>query len=302
MAKLHLAFRSIEPEVVAATETLFAAKPWREDRDSQAALAQTWLDTTTTLYGLPEIHFAFTESNVRVEYVPATGDSPAKIVANHFSLINLFWAMARHRGEFSRSGAGHNPMGWACSLFYTVRPAMFRARVREGRVVGVGVRDIYSAATWARIQSHGLDPRQADVLRTLAQINDGNETRYGVTMGLDVALSPEEELDALAALEDIGDTDDPMVFNEGGYTSDNSAEPLSITPDGEVDEDVAELVAEEAEARVSETDVRTERERLEQMTRDEVRAIARSHGILNPSSRTKPVLIDMILAARAVSA
>lgn len=229
MSKAHLAFKNFRPEVIEATNNLFALKPWAtEDREAQAAAAQAWLDVACTTYDLPPVEFRWSLFGGDIEYRPAfASDVPSLIKASKFSLINLFTAFGQHRGNFKPgSKSGRNPSGWGCSLFYTVKPKMFRARVREGRIQWVTPKDLYSAETWGRIRAAGLDPTQRGVLSTLARIDAGEETGFGSH----VSLSAADESDALAAMND-----------EPGMTMTAS----SVTPPPDVASEIGEAQDEE---------------------------------------------------------
>jgi hypothetical protein len=76
---------------------------------------------------------------------------------DHWSILLLF---KRFREYALSAGvdAGANRYeeddihGWACSLFYKVRPVMFRARVREGRIGRVSPEDLLTTETLRRME------------------------------------------------------------------------------------------------------------------------------------------------------
>jgi hypothetical protein len=201
--RYHLAFKNFRPEIVAATETPFGLKPWREETSmvEKVAAAQDWLNAAVTFYNLPPVEYILmADSGLRegTFYEPKYGDGPDEVRATKFSIINLFTAFAQHRGEHSNTKAGSNPTGWGYSLFYRVKPEMFRARVREGRINGVTPADLLTVETLQRVRDAGLDPTAKDVLSQLARIDAGEVTDAGSVE----ELSAMDEEAALEALED----------------------------------------------------------------------------------------------------
>ncbi len=161
----HLKYRNIHPAVVGVTEALFAEKPWRlEDPVEQTVLVQRWLDAVSASYGIDTPQFSIggdaplavdTGESVD-EYGNPTGVvARATITENKLSLTSLFFGF-RHIVNVRRPEKNADPMGWACSLFYTVRPVMFRARVREGRIVGMGPADAYRTQTFEALRQRGI--------------------------------------------------------------------------------------------------------------------------------------------------
>lgn len=214
MPHLHLAFKNFQPAVIEATEALFAAKPWREDILHQVLLGQTWADACVAAYELPPVVLVWNSPEEALAegtfYEPLYGEAPDEIRMSKFSIANLFIAFAKHRGAYSRARAGTNAAGWGLSLFYKVRPMMFRARVREGRIAGVEPRDLYTPETWARIVAAGLDPTQKNILSTLARIDAGEDQSFAA----EEEMSAADEAAALESMVDLSEDNSEEEFSE----------------------------------------------------------------------------------------
>lgn len=167
--RLHLRFKNFKPATIEAAEGLFAARPWRmETEDEKLAAGQAFVDAVSEAYHYPTARVAVRRMwGDSVQYRPAVLEedslgsarsiSPPMIILDHFSVIGLFHGMRVHllaHGEQPTSEV--DPSAWACSLFYKVRPEMFRARAREGRIVGVFPKDTYTEDTWNRLVMAGV--------------------------------------------------------------------------------------------------------------------------------------------------
>jgi hypothetical protein len=270
--------------------------------DKRFALGQTWLDKACEVYSMPPVKLAHEPWRYTTVYTASPDDNtPAFIEMPDFKIVSLFAAFAEHRGDNSMSKAGQNPTGFAYSLYYSVRPRMFRRMVREGRFPGVNVRDLYRSKTWEKIQAHRLDPNRPDVLSLLARIDAGEDV-VGSTEILGAAdeaaamaeLASEVDMDRLRALSSKDDGEDEWE------DAVDDLEPEVVEPKAEQIEE-PEVVSEsgvpletpfvtiEGRGTFSQT-------QLEECNRDVIRAIARELGILNPSSKTKPELVSLILA------
>lgn len=169
MARFHLRFKNFRPAVIDAASKLFDAKPWRiEDLDERLTHAQTFVNEISAAYKTPTARVRIT-NDFMSDYEPAivaVGDDDEIISVESpiislggWSILALFTATRVHllaNGvEAQGSHQYEDPQGWACSLFYTVKPAMFRARAREGRVPGVSARDTYTRESWAALVAQG---------------------------------------------------------------------------------------------------------------------------------------------------
>lgn len=237
MSKLHLSFRNIRADVLDAATALIDAKPWREENaNERVKLANNFVRSASLAYDIasPEV-IIDTAYYAPLDYNPAEATmddalhlpesvQAAQIVLRKFSLVNLFAGFRIHmlNSGIEPKENTSEPWGWAFSLFYTVRPVMFRARVREGRIDFVRPVDLFSQNTLARLTVAGL----AD--------EDGNPLSNGVTVAL-LERVESGEIDpetALAAAEGI-DVDDLLDVEED--------------EDDEVEEHDPEAFAEEAE-------------------------------------------------------
>lgn len=158
-----------------------------ETDEERVAVAQVWCDALTTTYNIPPVRVAIGEQiesdpqeiidslgdfddefgdeddplafmnpenddpPAAEETTPAEPDERPILRLSHWSFVVLF---KRFREYMVRSGyEAHNRypeddvIGWAYSLFYTVRPKMFRARVREGRIPRVYPDDLLTTET-----------------------------------------------------------------------------------------------------------------------------------------------------------
>lgn len=154
MARLHLKFRNIRPTVRTATTTLFDAKPWREDDEVKHVLFNAWLRSVSESYGVPAPTLEVIEDE-------GVGHSAVvyewgRISLGGWSIISLMHGFRHHLQAMgstsSEMGDCTDAQSWACSLFYLVRPVMFRKRVREGRIAGVKPWDLLSSETIASME------------------------------------------------------------------------------------------------------------------------------------------------------
>lgn len=189
--RLHLRFKNIRPGAIAAADALFAATPWRdEDPEIHRNAAQAFVDRICEVYGvrpavvriepdLPRSFFAYSPAVViegpdseQVEVEPTT------IALGEFSILTLFFGtrihlVANDEALESRTRSQDDVQAWGCSLFYAVKPVMFRARAREGRVYGVTAKDTFTTATWQSLIADGLATEEF----LLVEHNDPRLTR-----------------------------------------------------------------------------------------------------------------------------
>lgn len=157
MARLHLSFRNIKRGVKDAAEELFNANPWNLEVPEAIGVARTFVDKAAREYEVPVPQV---DVNPMLVGASSYDNYDGQIYLRHFSIVNLFSAFRLHLLEsgVDRSGSAE-PYGWACSLFYAVRPSMFRARIREGRIHCEGLiepRDTYTSETWQRMKDAGV--------------------------------------------------------------------------------------------------------------------------------------------------
>lgn len=166
--RLHLRFKNIRPGALAAADQLFAAKPWRLDEvEAQRDAAQAFVDTICGVYGvrpavlriepdLPRSFAAYSPAVLADDEV--TEIEPTTIAIGEFSILTLFYVTRVHllANGAAEARTQEDAQAWGCSLFYAVKPVMFRARAREGRVHGVTAKDTFTTATWQSFIEAGL--------------------------------------------------------------------------------------------------------------------------------------------------
>lgn len=170
MARFHLKFRNFRPSVLSAAESVFAARPWADgtSREDQEAIGQAFIDAVSSAYNITTATFgisparAFRDLNYRPAVMEvdalAEDDTPTmverpQVWIHHWSIVTLFHATRVHvlAQQGAESVSRDDPWSWSCSLFYAIRPKMFRARAREGRIRGVTARDTYNSESWAKL-------------------------------------------------------------------------------------------------------------------------------------------------------
>lgn len=207
MAKFHLRFKQFKPGTLEATDALFAARPWRVDEEGAVALGQTWLDAVCATYELPPVRLevgtpgrTLARSSSRrqtsgdpLAYAPGEEDVPNEDESEllrrpalrvppqtqrggsrfsvfqlfkHFRIYMLDNGVQRANDRRSKKDDVH---GWACSLFYRVRPIMFRARVRQGRIKRIHPDELLARETLDSRRAVSRGERVAEVRQEIAQ-------------------------------------------------------------------------------------------------------------------------------------
>lgn len=245
--RLHLRFKNFRPTTVAAAEALFAARPWLfEDDAERVAVGQTFVDAVAASYNIPTAVVGLRRNfSDAVRYQPAlveenalgelTSLSPPRIFLDHWSILSLFNGVRVHllaNGETPTSEI--DPHAWACSLFYAVRPAMFRARVREGRVLQMAAKDTYKSDTWQQLVVAGVASDDSGRLivdrRDVQRVLNG-EVTVGDLLTAEVEDDDEDEDDIDGMIEDaaefLGSVGEPE--EEETETYDENDEEVSET-------------------------------------------------------------------------
>lgn len=251
MARLHLKFRNFRPEIVAAATTLFDQKPWTVEDDEQwLKIAQAFTDQVSNAYGVRSAAVDLESSyrrRTRVRYEPAQMEhssmsedeelvevSPPRIVLTGHSIIVLFKGVRTHAlAQGDMEAVSHDdPWGWACSLFYVVKPAMFRARARERRIKGVTAKDTYSSETWQRMTEAGvtrgdwLAPDMENFDPRTLQENDSEDSD-----GFAASLGDDNEIDTETVDPDLV-TDEPSFQDPAAlFTGDDEESDLPSVQD-----------------------------------------------------------------------
>lgn len=169
--KSHLRYKNLHPKTVGAAERLFNERPWDLEMSDQVAVGKEFLAEIAGAYrvGVPDLDIYPLNS---LDYEPARYsedslgqmalDEDAQIRMRRFSILNLF-AMARAHVN-SEKGGDLDAVAWSHSLYYRVRPVMFRRLARTGRISDVTARDTYTSASWNRLVQAGVAEADGDWL------------------------------------------------------------------------------------------------------------------------------------------
>lgn len=148
--RYHLRFKRFHPGTIRATDELFSSKPWAGTDDEKQDKFERWLRQVSNVYSIPAPQLEITDDPLTL--LMAGGYSAGTMTLPKFSVLTMFHEF-RHHMQFCGVGrAGdiygegqameHDAAGWSCSLFYTVRPTLFRKAVRAGGVFHVQPEDL----------------------------------------------------------------------------------------------------------------------------------------------------------------
>lgn len=216
MPRNHLAFKNLKPSVIAPAVALFDAKPWRLDAlsDEQEALAQAFADGITTAYGCVPVKVTLDRNAYQTGYTSQDDEygDIAEITMDSWSIFTLMKNVRTHvltvEGATPVGDDSHeDPTKWACSLFYAVKPVMFRARVRQGRIYGMTAADTYSTESWEKLCAVNLvDPWDNSLSGSPEQIAAALAgLPVPVSENADDSLDDSEEIDVDVAAHDIAE-------------------------------------------------------------------------------------------------
>ncbi len=144
--KHHLTFKNLHPKLIVVTKEFFDAQPWRiEDPDEKYALYDAWLATVSEdVYKIEKPGLVVIPGHPLLEMACALYDRHQKVIAmRRYSVLSLFHEYRMHMQEMGCIGniSEYTPdqrrddaAGWSCSLFYTLKPLLFRKSVREGKI------------------------------------------------------------------------------------------------------------------------------------------------------------------------
>lgn len=317
--RIHLAFRNLNSEVVAAAEMLFQEKPWTMPAEDQEQIAQEFISEVCRAYGLPGANVEMLPSNLfhgAMSYYPAEAReaeegeesnedglvvTSARIVLRKWSILNLFAAARMHLLNHGREEKDHDPWGWACSLYYTVRPAMFRRLVREGKIrKGLKPADTYSSGTFARMVAAGVATESGNVLVpnfNPALLDEIEANTLDVRTLLPESHRRSYSPSALSSFDDDEDGLDDLLDDE----DDLPDAPMDSFEEDDEDEEVSSIPAVAQEC-VEDEIVPPEQEAVsEDDGLDALSIVAlrqKSRGVVSGGySMTKPVLIAALRAA-----
>lgn len=250
MPKTHLRFKNFRLSTLEAAQALFDAKPWRLGfgSDEQVAIAQAFVDAVSASSHVPTAEVRISQSG----FSPATYTTaivranaldqiesltPPRIHLSRWSIVSLLIAVRTHLLSNGAEQVSGDPKSWAHSLFYAVKPATFRARVRENRIAGVTAEDTFSTETWAKLVEVGLGDvytgrltvERAEFDRVFPSVQDGTYVVPEVSEtvsnlddadewdGPDDNLDDEEEFDEPADVTSfLGSDDDSDVGGAQG--------------------------------------------------------------------------------------
>lgn len=175
MPRTHLALKNFRPPVLEATTALFNAKPWNANVTDQLGLGQTFVSAICQAYNVRDCTLVMRPLwGASHDYTPAVvsentvGEtvvvSAPTIVLDAWSITNLMVALRMHLLANGVAQVNHDPEAWVHSLFYTVRPAMFRARVREGRIGHLTAKDTFTTETWELLVNADVGSDRTEML------------------------------------------------------------------------------------------------------------------------------------------
>lgn len=258
MSKLHRSFKNIRVPVIDAALTLFESKPWSLSPDDQQKAANEFVRAASAAYSVasPEVIVDVLDPdgayyNGAYSYHPAeaveggdglpTSVQAAQIILRKWSIVTLFGCFRAHllnSGVEARENT-NEPYGWAFSLFYAVKPAMFRARVREGRISAAefGEIDLYSRNTLARAVAAGVVTEEGEILvsnfpKYLNDLEAGTLTVDQLLASVNIEdeeLAEEDDDDFEDDDDEVSETPEPQVVSPQGIDASDGLDDLGIT-------------------------------------------------------------------------
>jgi excisionase family DNA binding protein len=235
MARLHIQFKNIHAGARKAAKTLFDSKPWSGTDEEKQTKFERFLREASEVYGLPTPTLTVSTALDNQGLV-----APNTICMDKYSVTTLFHSFRAH---MQYTGAVDTPFytprdaqAWACSLFYTCRPILFRKQVRARRIAGVLPDDLLTSATLAARQDE-VDEAFAGIV---AESYDDQEIEDDDADGLDDALeqvsapTDEQVEDAHVPAERLSITDAAQRLGVSASTVRNriAAGDLAATRDG----------------------------------------------------------------------
>lgn len=179
--RLHLKFKSIHRTVLRATSELFDSRPWSGTDEEKATKFERWLRRAADAYGIPAPTLEVREAVRRSAY------DLGQITLPGYSVIELFHCFRHHMqamavANLSNTAVGMHPqqaaeldaVGWACSLFYKVRPIAFRKAVRAGKIRYVSPRDLLTGESQVAYDAQQATERQERMARAMGTALDGD--------------------------------------------------------------------------------------------------------------------------------
>jgi excisionase family DNA binding protein len=235
MARLHIQFKNIHKGARKAAKTLFDSKPWSGTDEEKQTKFERFLRDASEVYGLPTPTLT----------VMADLDTQGLVAPNtihlvKYSVTTLFHAFRSH---MQYTGAVDVPFytpadaqAWACSLFYTIRPILFRKQVRQRRIQGVFPDDLLTSATLAARQDEVDEAFAGIVAESYDDDEIEDDDADGLNDALDEVSAPTDEQvdDAEVPAERLSITDAAQRLGVSPSTVRNriAAGDLAATRDG----------------------------------------------------------------------
>jgi hypothetical protein len=142
MTRLHLRYKNHHKAVLAATEELFASRPWTGSDDELQTKYERWIRKASDAYELPI-------PALSINYDCTSSYRLGTIVLGKFSVTSMFYVFRMHmqfcglgNQEQDSQTRANDAQAWAYSLFYKVRPTLYRKAVRAGTIPGVTPEDL----------------------------------------------------------------------------------------------------------------------------------------------------------------
>jgi hypothetical protein len=184
--KFHLHFKNFHPRTLEVTEAVMEQKPWKmEDFNSKQGLFEKWLKEVSDIYTVPCPELMVYEDEPSLQQMAALYDSEhQRLYMRKHSLVSLFFLFRQHvlvitavreNKELDAESMMRDSAGWAASLFYMLRPFLFRRSVREGKILLVQPRDLLAnpdeyvdeetqiEQEFNQIIEHGFDVPEGDL-------------------------------------------------------------------------------------------------------------------------------------------
>jgi len=145
----HLRFRRFDRRTLAATDTLFSARPSRLEVAERGEVFERWVYEVSDIYSMERPDVVWDEE---ADYggggFYAPGNHTITLSPNRPSITTLIHE-TRHALQTKQKGAPmvssdveEDARAWSLSLYYKVRPRLFERLVREGRIFHINGSDL----------------------------------------------------------------------------------------------------------------------------------------------------------------
>jgi hypothetical protein len=171
MPAYQLMFRHLDAAVLTATGALLEARTSEMPAEQAHAEFQLWADTAAAAYGLPRVTIQVGPAADIYGYIPA-----ATLRLPRYGIVALLEGFRRHMQANGRRQAGPTPdddaLGWALSLYYTVRPRQLARLTTAGKITGLTAADLDTPDPVGRIA------HRTPAVAVLAGLGSGGYGRY----------------------------------------------------------------------------------------------------------------------------